>query len=193
MSKKRLVHLLLRISQLIRIVKFKWLSSCPSAGHPVLHQPLQLVGNGAVVFGRNVNIGVFPSPYYLSSYAYIEARGPDARISIGDDTYINNGFVAIAEHASISIGKKVLIGSNVEIYDSDFHNLAPSERHRSDPNNASPVTIEDGVFLGSNVKILKGVQIGANSVVANGSIVIGDIPGNVIAAGIPAKVIRSIL
>lgn len=139
-----------------------------------------------------MNIGVFPSPFYLTSYAYIEARGKDASVELGTGSHINNGFVAIAEHTLIRIGRNVLVGTNVEIYDSDFHGLHRDRRKVSDPSMARPVIISDDVFLGSNVKVLKGVTIGAGSVVANGSVVVSDIPANVIAAGIPARVLRSI-
>lgn len=161
-------------------------------GRPVLHQPAQLVGDGVVRFEEGVNIGVFPSPFYLNSYAYIEARGKDASVEFGAGSHINNGFAAIAEHTRIGIGRNVLVGTNVEIYDSDFHGLHRGSRGVSDPRLARPVIICDDVFLGSNVKVLKGVTIGAGSVVANGSIVISDIPANVVAGGIPARVLRSI-
>jgi len=48
------------------------------------------------------------------------------------------------------------------------------------------------VFIGSNVKVMKGVSIGNNSVIANGSIVTRSIPENVLTGGVPAKVIRSL-
>jgi tetrahydrodipicolinate N-succinyltransferase len=48
------------------------------------------------------------------------------------------------------------------------------------------------VFIADNVTILKGVSIGKNSVVGNGSIVTQSIPENVIAAGVPARVIKSL-
>jgi acetyltransferase-like isoleucine patch superfamily enzyme len=48
------------------------------------------------------------------------------------------------------------------------------------------------VFIGSNVKILKGSVIGSGSVIANGAIVTGKIPSNVIAGGNPAKIIKAI-
>ena len=55
---------------------------------------------------------------------------------------------------------------------------------------SKPIVIEDNVWIGVNVLILKGVTIGHGSVIAAGSIVTRDIPCNCLAAGIPAKVIR---
>jgi maltose O-acetyltransferase len=60
------------------------------------------------------------------------------------------------------------------------------------PHSCQDVVIEDRVFIGSNVKILKGVTIGSGSVIANSTVVTRDIPANCIAAGIPAKVIRQL-
>lgn len=140
-----------------------------------------------IAFGEKVAIGVFPSPHYLSIYAYLEARDESASIEIGNGTWINNGFCAIAEFSSIAIGKNCLIGASVEILDSDFHGLSMDQRRMSKPEWARPVTISDEVFIGSNVKIMKGVTIGYGSVIANGSIVVSDVAAGVIAGGVPAK------
>ncbi|MCY1423806.1 Galactoside O-acetyltransferase [compost metagenome] len=51
------------------------------------------------------------------------------------------------------------------------------------------MVIGTNVFIGANVTVLKGVTIGDNSVIANGSVVNRDIPANVIAGGVPAKVL----
>jgi len=189
---RKLVHIAGRVIQRPRITMYQMLSSARFQGNPILHQPLQSVGLGVIEFLGKVNIGVFPSPFFFSSYAYIEARKSTAKVSIGDGTWINNGFSAIAEHTSICIGKRVMIGSNVEIYDSDFHGIRVCDRNASKVEWAKPVVIEDEVFLGSNVRVLKGVTIGQGSVIANGSVVIKDIPSSVVAGGIPAKVIKVI-
>jgi maltose O-acetyltransferase len=181
-----------RLIQWPRILAFRCLPGAICRGWPRLRQPLQTAGQGEIEFLGRVTIGLFPSPYFYSTYAYLEARQPSARISIGDGTCLNNNFCAIAEHTRITIGQRVLAGTSVEIYDSDFHGLGLAQRQHSDPAVAKPVTIEDDVFLGSNVKILKGVTIGRGSVIANGSIVISSIPAGVVAGGIPARVLRPI-
>ena len=168
------------------------ISNAAIHGKPILAQPLQAVGGGLIKFLGDVHIGVFPSPFLFSSYAYLEVRNVSAKIVIGDGTWINNGFSAIAEHSSIVIGERVLIGTNVEIIDSDFHGINISERGISKSHWARPVIIQDDVFLGSNVRVSKGVTIGAGTIVANGSIVVKDLPAGVIAAGNPAKIIRRI-
>jgi maltose O-acetyltransferase len=128
----------------------------------------------------------------LSGYIHLEARGKNSSISVGENTQINNNFVAIAEHISIQIGKRCLVGTSVEIVDSDFHGIRVSDRAKSNPEDARPIVIGDDVFIGSNVKIMKGAVIGNGSVIANGAIVIGAIPPDVVAGGNPAKVLRTI-
>ena len=173
-----------------RILKFKLISNCKNViGSPIYNQPTLLLGRGTIIFGNNVNLGFNPSPYFYSGYGYIEARNEYSKIIIGDNVWINNNFFKCSEGEGIEIGKNTIIGVNVVIIDSDFHDLHPDRRITGKPR-TEKVIIEDNVFIGNNVKILKGVRIGKNSVIANGSIVTKSIPANVIAGGNPAKVIR---
>lgn len=59
-----------------------------------------------------------------------------------------------------------------------------------EPANATPVVLEDNVFVGANAVVIEGVHIGAGSVIAAGSVVINDIPPNSVVAGIPGRVIK---
>ena len=86
----------------------------------------------------------------------------------------------------ITIGNNVRVGANCVIMDGDFHLDDP----RTGP--PAPIVIEDNVWLGYGVIVMKGVTIGANSVIGANSIVTKDIPANVVAAGSPCKVIRNI-
>ena len=107
--------------QWLRILLFRSFSTARFQGSQLFFQPLQTVGSGQLMFLGEVNIGFFSSPLFFSTYAYLEARNSTAKISIGDGTWINNGFSAIAEHTSITIGQRVRVGTSVEIFDSDFH------------------------------------------------------------------------
>ena len=80
---------------------------------------------------------------------------------------------------------------DVTLVDSDFDDLHPERRMGGIPKTAK-VIIGKNVFIGSHVKILKGVTIGDNSIIANSSIVTKSIPDNVIAAGNPCKVIKTL-
>lgn len=178
--------------QWMRVSFYDALSTGHSKGSVQKIQPVLILGNGIVEFQKNVKLGYFPSPLFFSGYIHLEARSKSASISFGEDTHVNNNFVAIAEHTTITIGKRCFIGTNVEIVDSDFHGIKVTDRGISKHEKAKPVVISDDVFIGSNVKIMKGVVIGFGSVIANGSIVVGEIPPNVIVGGNPAKVIKAI-
>ena len=184
--------LLCGMVQFPRIVFYRALSSRILIGTCNAQQPVFVYGNGKIFIMSDVIIGYFPSPYFFSTYAHLEARNQNASIKIGEGTKINNNFVAIAEHSSITIGDNVLIGTNVEICDSDFHGRTIVQRTMSKPDWAKPVIIQNDVFIGNNVKILKGVRIGSGSLIGNGSVVSKDIPSNVIAAGNPAMIINNI-
>jgi len=86
----------------------------------------------------------------------------------------------------ITLGNNVRCGANTLITDSDWH----PEDSRS--GSVRPIFIEDNVWLGVNVIVLKGVRIGKNSVIGAGSVVCRDIPENVVAAGNPCRVIRNL-
>ena len=173
-----------------RIILYNFLSTTKVVGSPKCNQPLLSAGLGLIKVMDNVNIGVRQSPYFFSTYAYIEARNSDSIIMIGEGTFLNNNFCAIADHTSIKIGRRVMIGANVEIFDSDFHGLQTNQRNMSKPEWAKPVIIEDDVFIGSNVRVLKGVTIGTGAVIANSSVVTNSIPAGAIAGGVPARILK---
>jgi maltose O-acetyltransferase len=84
-----------------------------------------------------------------------------------------------------------LLGSQICIYDSDFHDLDPARRVGGSPR-MGRVVLEENVFIGDRVMILKGVTVGRDSVVGAGSVVTQAIPAGVVAAGNPARVVRAI-
>lgn len=173
----------------LRVAVYKLLSDQLIEGPARLVQAAQVRGPGRIIAGNNVVIGYFPSPHFFSSYAYLEARAPAAFIRIGDNTRINNGFCAICDRTSIEIGRDCLIGTQVEIIDSDFHALRAEARRTNDQGEAAPVRIGNEVFIGSNVKIMKGVSVGDGAVIANAAVVVKDIPPRTLAAGVPATVV----
>lgn len=175
--------------QWTRIVKYKLLSSNKKVtGKVRFNQPVLLAGLGRIDFGKNVQLGYFPSPFFFSGYIHLEARTETSYIEIGDHVMINNNFFAISSGGGIVIGNNTLIGLNCEIIDSDFHELDPNKRINGNPLSLK-VTIGENVFLGNNVKIGKGVLLGRNVVVGNGSLVIDSFGDNLIIGGVPAKVL----
>ena len=155
-----------------------------------LDVPLRCDGLGLVVLGANVGIGWRPAPMMGDGTVTLQARLPSARITVGPGTCFSNNVQVIAE-THISIGARCLIGDAVLIMDSDGHNLTAEHRHDG-PRRTGEIVIEDNVFIGSRVIVLKGVSIGKDSVIGAGSVVVRSIPPGVIAAGNPAKVIRTL-
>jgi len=109
-----------------------------------------------------------------------------ARLTIGDHVAMNCG-VSIEVWHDVRIGNKVMMAPNVTIIDDNRHELEPGA-----PLYGGPTIIEDNVWLAANVTVLPGVTIGSGSVIAGQSVVSRDIPPNSLAAGAPARVIRSI-
>lgn len=106
-------------------------------------------------------------------------------IQIGD----NCGFsgTVIGAFKKIIIGNNVNFGANTLITDSDWH--------LNDPRSGEPadVIIGDNVWIGVSAIILKGVTIGENTVIGANSVVTKSIPANVVAAGNPCKIIKSLV
>lgn len=115
----------------------------------------------------------------------------NARIFIGDNVGMSS--TVLWAHKSIAIGNNVKIGANCMLMDTDAHNKDYIVRRGqyTDWGESSPIIIEDDVFIGMNCIILKGVTIGARSIIAAGSVVTKSIPPDCIAGGNPAKVIAS--
>jgi acetyltransferase-like isoleucine patch superfamily enzyme len=131
------------------------------------------------------------------------AIGEDGAVMIGDYCYFTN-VVLLCEEA-LRIGSYVVIGWNTTIADTDFHPLAPAlriadaiacspaERGRPRPPIArQPVAIEDDVWIGPNVTILKGVRIGAGSFIEAGALVTRDVPRRSRVSGNPATVVGTL-
>lgn len=107
-----------------------------------------------------------------------------AQISIGNDCGFSGTVISAGK--SIHIANNVRCGANTLITDTDWH----TDDFRTSPD--AEVTIEEGVWLGYGVKILKGVTIGRNSLIGACSVVTKSIPPNVIAAGNPCRVVKKI-
>ena len=153
-------------------------------------QPLLANGEGTIVIGKDVIFGVRYANDFYTKYGYLNVRKETSYIEIGDHCRINNNISIISDGKRIIISKNCLIGSDVQIIDSDFHELNPNTRYGGKNVIKNDVFIGENVFIGNRVTILKGVTIGKNSVLGNGAVVTKDIPENVVVAGNPAKVIK---
>ncbi len=144
---------------------------------------------GNYTFGNHVQFGYYIGGRYKKGYCELQARSDEAEIIIKDYSAINNNFLAIA-CKKIEIGEHCRIGAHCEIMDFDAHNVNPELRSKM--GKVKEVIIGNNVWIGNNVMILSGVSIGNHSIIAAGAVVTEPIPDNVIAGGVPAKVIKKI-
>jgi acetyltransferase-like isoleucine patch superfamily enzyme len=146
----------------------------------------------------------------IAAHCHLEdvqlALGKRAHVSIGEHVYAS-GLMLLAEQ-EIQIGSRVIFSFHVVIADSDFHPLDPAQRmldaiaisplHAGAEKPARPaigsaaVQIEDDVWIGPNVTILKGVRIGAGAFIEPGSLITRDIPARAHVQGNPAQVIGEV-
>lgn len=135
---------------------------------------------------------------YCGAHVYIRPSQSDFKglwnLSIGEGTSIPKGSVFYCTKAPLTIGKKVIFGPRPTIITGDHRydiigNYIIDNTEKL-PENDAPITIEDDVWCGANVTILKGVTIGRGSIIAAGAVVTKDIPPYSIAGGIPAKVLK---
>ena len=134
-----------------RICRYRMLSDARKVrGRPVCIQPVLLKGPGYIEFGERVRFGIEDSAGFFSSYSLVNARTEVSRIVFGHEITINNQFSAVAEGGGIFIGDRTIIGLNVSIMDTDFHNIDPEER-MSPLYPTSAVRIGRNVWIGNNV------------------------------------------
>jgi len=108
------------------------------------------------------------------------------RISIGDGVLMSPG-VRIVCSDEITIGDAVMMANGAYVTDCDWHGTYDRVDR---PGKPTPVVIERNAWLGDGAKVLKGVTVGENSIVAAGAIVTKDVPSNVIVAGNPAVIVK---
>ena len=104
---------------------------------------------------------------------------PGARITIGREGFLNG--CHLSAKASLSIGDRVWMGTGSRVFDADQHDLDAET-----PERIEPVTIGDHCWIASDVTILRGVQIGEQSVIGARSLVSRSIPPHTLAVGSPA-------
>ena len=152
---------------------------------------IRVRNRGKIVIGDKVTINSAPMANPIGGQGWtILVAQKGAKITIGDGSGISN--CAIFAAKGVTIGRQVMIGAGVKIYDTDFHPVDFTARMENKPPKKAAVTIENGAFIGAHSIILKGVTIGEKSVIGAGSVVTGNVPANEIWAGNPAKFIRKI-
>ena len=158
------------------------------AGRLVLeaHTEVQGLSRDGVRFGDQVVLGAFsmvrPSGYYTRELGVGLVVGD--RSSVGPYGYLGCS-------GGIVIGDDVMFGPAVRVFAEDHNFAAGPGTIRSQHVTWDPVTIEDDCWLGSGVTVTSGVTIGRGTVIGAGSVVTRDIPPYSVAAGSPARILRS--
>jgi acetyltransferase-like isoleucine patch superfamily enzyme len=152
-------------------------------GNVVLGEDVTLE-SGAMLLG-SVEIG---ANTVVGRYTYV-GSGPDGHVSIGRSVYIND-FSKLGAMKKLTIEDHCIFAAFIQITDAE-HGLDADQHIQYAPIRAEPVSIGEGVWLGSHVVVLKGVSIGSRSAVGAQSLVTADIDKDSIAFGIPARVHRA--
>jgi acetyltransferase-like isoleucine patch superfamily enzyme len=167
--------------------------------------PAVKIGRGSSVAWRRIrnvdgNLLVVGENSIIHADISFEQTGGEVRI--GDRSFIGRSHLVC--YRSLLIGNDVIMSWGVTIVDHDSHSLN-WEMRRDDVLDwgkglknwqhiaHAPVVVKDKAWIGFNVSILKGVTIGEGAVIGACSVVTRDIPPFTVAAGNPAKVVRSLM
>ncbi len=145
-------------------------SETTSDRHEILQQLLGGFGQDSII-----------EPPFYCSYG--------SNIYMGQYVYLNVQ-CTILDCNQVRIGSHVMIGPAVQIYTAAHHIQA--ELRIQGLEVASPIVIEDNVWIGGAAVLLPGVCVGRNAVVGAGAVVTHDVPPNTVVAGNPARVLRAI-
>jgi acetyltransferase-like isoleucine patch superfamily enzyme len=111
-------------------------------------------------------------------------------VIIGENVYVNR-YTVIDASCRLEIGRETMIGPHCYLTDHD-HGFSAGARPGAGELVNAPTKIGERCWLGAGAIVLKGVEIGSGSVIAAGAVVTRSLPENVIAAGVPARIIKSI-
>ena len=165
-----------------------------------VHSPIQINGNGNRVVlekgsllhnttvkiqGNNNEVVLKAGAYVSGAELWVEDNG--SRIVIGERSFIgDHSHLACTEGSSITIGEDCMISSYVQVRTGDSHSILDAGGKRI--NQAQPVCIGPHCWIGEGTKVLKGVMLEGDCVVATGAIVTHSFGKNLLLCGIPAVV-----
>lgn len=140
---------------------------------------IEMLGNARLEIGGKCRLGGLE--------AHLHARG---EISIGQECgFVGKSFLYLHEPGKISIGERCLVAAGCWVTVSDMHSIIDvASGKRINP--ARDVRIRDHVWLGRDVAVLKGSDIGSDTMIGTKAAVTGVIPSGVVAVGNPARVVR---
>lgn len=146
---------------------------------------LSALGKGNISIGNNSSIGAFSRLIISTTF-----NNPGLYIHIGNNVGIGE-FAYLGGAGGLSIGDDCIIGQYLSCHPENHYFENPEILIRQQGTSRKGITIEKNCWVGAKVTILDGVRIGANSVIAAGSVVTKSFPDNSILAGVPAKLIRT--
>jgi len=178
----------------LSMLKFFWYeplfrSECESVGQAFEMDRLHfLTGHGRIVIGDFVRLSG------KSNIGFGNRWKVSPELVIGDHTFIGHG-CSFAVADSLRIGRHCLLAGGVSISDYDGHPIDPMLRRTlpAPPDAIRPVVIGDDVWIGARSVILKGVTIGDRAIVGAGSVVTRSVPPDVVVAGNPARVVKTLV
>jgi len=145
---------------------------------------VRVINPDRLTLGRKVNV----SRDVKLECAVREGHAAAGRIELGDNVFVGERTTIVC-HERIFIGRQTMIGHNCSIMDFS-HGTAPGQPMREQVGELAEVTIGEECWLGAGVIVLPGVTIGSGTIVAAGGVVSRSLPENVLAAGVPARVLR---
>jgi len=139
--------------------------------------------------GNNHKVTIKSGARFYQGEIWIEDNNNE--LFIGAGTTIQKAHFAVTEdNRKIIIGDDCMFATNIEFRTGDSHSIINvSDGKRI--NHAADIIVEEHVWIGSNVSVLKGVTLGKNCIVGTGSIVTKSVEAQSIAAGAPSKIIKS--
>ena len=175
--------MLLFIDRLIQKLKRQYRKSVFCKKIKCNHKSFNLVGNVTLI-NHNIKLGK-----NVTIYPEVMFYG-DGPITIGDNVTIGNGTIIYAsKNGGITIGSGTMIAAQTYIIDCD-HGIKAGIPVAQQENSVASVSIGADVWLGTNVTVLKGSNIGDGAIIGAKTLVKGNIPENAVAVGIPAKVLK---
>jgi acetyltransferase-like isoleucine patch superfamily enzyme len=176
------------------ILRFFWFeplfrSQCAAIGKGLRIERLPFInGRGKIVLGDHVRLSG------KSDFTFGNRWNDAPELSIGDHSFVGHD-CRFAVAASVRIGRHCLLAGGVSISDYDGHPVDPVLRRTEPPSPEAirPVVIGDDVWIGAQAIILKGVTIGERTIVGAGAVVTKSVPSDVVIAGNPARVVKSLI
>lgn len=158
-------------------------SQCEAVG-----KRLHLIGGVPLILGHlRIRLGNDVTVHGVSTFTGAKVFELPT-LSVGNGSHLGYQ-LTIGVGCDVTIGESVLIADRVSILSYDGHPANPAERHLPAPVESSrPITIEDNVWIGTGCIIMKGVNVGRNSIIAAGSVVTQKVPPDSLVIGNPARV-----